>query len=120
MIKAIGTNGNTFSLETLNISEWGDVELLFEFDLSWVKGSIKALCSSDRFRQFENFVKSAISGTECEHDFINEDGNIEIKVKGSFTGHYTLEIIASPNMLDDDGIEFSFEGNIEAISETPD
>lgn len=112
MIKASSENGSSFSVEQIGESDLREVELLFNFQLNWAQGSVTAVCSEERFAEFVSFVKNLKPGIEEEHDFINENGNLEIITRGLFTGRQSFEVIAIPSMVDDDRIEIGFEGTV--------
>lgn len=114
MIRIYSTNGRRFEIRTIGQTAWGDEQLEFDFALGWANGKVEFVCSKDRLAKFQESLDKHRAGEEVSHCFINEDGNLEITLTGLNTGLCQFQVIAIPKMTDDDRIEFSFEGTVEA------
>jgi len=114
MVRIHSTDGRRFEIRTLGRTTWGDEQLEFLFDLGWANGKVEFVCSKDRLAKLQESLDKHHAGEEINDCFINEDGNLEITLTGLSTGLCRFQIIAIPKMTDDDRIEFSFEGTVEA------
>ncbi len=112
-VRVCSNDGQRFDIRKVGLTPWGDERLEFTFELRWANGKIDFVCSRDRLLQLQDSLNKHRTGEHVNHCFINEEGNLEITLTGLNTGLCQFHVIAIPNMMGDDRIEFSFDGVME-------
>jgi len=107
MFDIFNDEGKQFSI-TLNESSLLEIA----FSLGWSKGYVKGTCSKERIEDLRQSLADYQEVKISSIEFINEDGNIDFEVKRTSTGNSEITTILIPSMIDDDRIEFNFQGVI--------